>query len=136
MAVSKGDNKQWADAGHNDADWKTVTTTKTLEDQGYGNFEGFGWYRKKVVLPDSITRALPANGYLVVSYRQVDDCDELYFNGHFIGRTGGFPPSYVSAYSEPREYRVPVKYVYQRDQIPLLFAFTTGVGAPEYYRRM
>src|SRR4028118_857534 len=65
----KGDNKQWAEAGHSDADWKTVTTTKTLEDQGYGNFEGFGWYRKKVVLPDSITRALPANGYLVVSYR-------------------------------------------------------------------
>jgi hypothetical protein len=107
----KGDNKHWADAGHNDADWKTVTTTKNLEDQGYGNFEGFGWYRKKVTLPDSLTRVLPANGYLIVSYRQVDDCDELYFNGHFIGRTGGFPPNYVSAYSELREYRVPVKYV-------------------------
>ena len=107
----KGDNKEWADVGYNAAHWKTVTTTKTLEEQGYENFEGYAWCRKKVVLPDSIKRALPASGYLIVAYRQVDDCDELYFNGHLIGRTGSFPPAYVSAYSEPREYRVPVKYL-------------------------
>ena len=41
----------------------------------------------------------------------MDDCDELYFNGHLIGRTGSFPPNYQSAYDAPREYVVPVQYV-------------------------
>lgn len=107
---SAGDNKAWAHPGFDDAKWSGVTAAKLLEEQkGFENFDGFGWYRKHIKLPDSL-KAEKGEG-LVVAFQQVDDCDEFYFNGHFIGRTGSFPPNYVTKYNTPREYIVPAAYI-------------------------
>jgi cephalosporin-C deacetylase-like acetyl esterase len=106
-----GDDKKWAQPNLNDSDWTTVSIKTTLEEQkGFEQFEGFGWYRKQVIIPDSMKEAIGKGG-LIVNYQKVDDCDELYFNGQVIGRTGSFPPAYQSGYNLPREYKVPAQLV-------------------------
>lgn len=107
-----GDNKAWAQPTFNDKDWAKVSSSKILEEQkGFENFEGFGWYRKQISIPDSVKGAIQKGGGILISFQQADDCDALYFNGHYIGRTGNFPPDYESQYSVPREYKVPAQYI-------------------------
>ena len=106
-----GDDTAWAQPRFNDEDWQTVSSKKALEEQGFEQFNGFGWYRRQLVIPDSLKKDIRNGGGMVINFQQVDDCDELYFNGQFIGRTGSFPPRYQSAYDAPREYVVPVRYV-------------------------
>jgi cephalosporin-C deacetylase len=106
-----GDNKAWAQPGFNDIAWRTVSSKMALEKQGFEQFNGFGWYRRQIVIPDSLKNGVQKGGGIVINFHGVDDCDELYFNGHFIGRTGNFPPNYQSAYDAPREYVVPIKNI-------------------------
>jgi sialate O-acetylesterase len=108
-----GDDPAWAQPQADDAAWAIVTTKKTLEEQkGFEGFEGFGWYRTKLSVPHAMKAAVQKGGGLVLNYGKVDDCDELYVNGHFIGRTGSFPPSYQSAYGKDREYKVPLRFLF------------------------
>ena len=106
-----GDDTAWAQPGVNDEDWKTVSSKKALEDQGFDQFNGFGWYHKQIIISDSLKKAVQNGGGIVINFHGVDDCDELYFNGHLVGHTGKFPPNYQSAYDAPREYVVPIQYV-------------------------
>jgi len=43
--------------------------------------------------------------YLSLGY--IDDVDEVYINGHLIGKTGTFPNNYTTAYNAKRIYRIP-----------------------------
>src|SRR5918911_5719681 len=40
-----GDNPRWADPNFDDSDWKLVKVPLSLDQQGYPNFSGYGWYR-------------------------------------------------------------------------------------------
>jgi cephalosporin-C deacetylase-like acetyl esterase len=107
-----GDDKTWAQPNFIDTDWDKVSSLKALEEQkGFENFDGFGWYRKQIIIPGSAKAAIQSGGGILISFQQVDDCDALYFNGQYIGRTGNFPPSYESKYNTPREYKVPAEYI-------------------------
>ncbi|HEX8546994.1 MAG TPA: acetylxylan esterase [Cytophagaceae bacterium] len=106
----EGDDKSWSSPTFNDSKWTFISSKKVIEEQGYPTFDGLGWYRRSIILPETLKNAAP--GDLIISFNQVDDADEAYFNGHLIGSTGGFPPNYESKYSEVREYLVPSKYVY------------------------
>jgi cephalosporin-C deacetylase-like acetyl esterase len=108
-----GDDPAWAQPQADESAWTTVSTRQILEDQkGFEAFEGFGWYRTKLTLPASLKAAVQRGGGLVLNYGKVDDCDELYVNGHFVGRSGSFPPSYQSAYGKDREYNVPLRFLF------------------------
>jgi cephalosporin-C deacetylase-like acetyl esterase len=106
-----GDDTAWAFEKVDEQAWTDVSTKKGLEEQGFPQFNGYGWYRRSVSIPDSLRAAIQKGGGAVITYGQVDDCDALYFNGHFIGQTGGFPPDYESKYGVQREYVVPATYV-------------------------
>ena len=49
-----GDDKAWAQPGFNDVAWTTVSSKKALEEQGFEQFDGFGWYRRQIIIPDSL----------------------------------------------------------------------------------
>lgn len=108
---STGDDVKWADPSFNDNDWKEIDITKTWETQGYTVYDGYGWYRKEMVIHSDIKTASEKNGGLKITLGKIDDADYTYFNGQLIGKTGEFPPAYVGKYDVLREYIIPASLV-------------------------
>jgi len=75
------------------------------EGEGYPGYDGYAWYRTPFDLPRGRYRKL------VFRAGRIDDADEVYINGHFVGRSGGMPPHYKTAYHEWREYTIPMDYL-------------------------
>ena len=105
---SLGDNRSWAGYDYNDTEWDSIFVPATWEDEGFPGYDGYAWYRKHFRLsPSDLTKNLYVNlGY-------IDDADEVYLNGHFIGFSGSFPPDYYTAYNLERIYRLPMEYLNQ-----------------------
>jgi len=97
-----GDDMKWADPKFNDNDWDNLRVPGNWERQGYIGYDGFAWYRKKVRMPDTDSDKL-----YILCFENIDDADEVYFNGKLIGKLGNFPPSYLTAYSWDRKYIIP-----------------------------
>lgn len=125
---SIGDSLIWAEVGFDDSDWKTISTTKSWEEQGYPGVDGFAWYRKEFVLSDSLKDQINKYGGLMVRYVNADDADEFYFNGKLIGVTGAMPPAYVSKYGQKREYIVPSEFISYDKPNVLAVRVYDGVG--------
>ena len=103
---SLGDDPDWKNAKFNDNDWEKINVPSSWENQGFHGYDGFAWYRTIFKLtPDLINKQL----YLVLGF--VDDADQTYINGKLIGITGGFPPSYRTAYNAFRKYYIPKEYL-------------------------
>ena len=81
-----GDNKSWQKVDLNDERWKIISVPGFWENQGYANYDGYAWYRRKVILPDSLM-----TDNLILALGKIDDIDEVYFNGEKIGATGSIP---------------------------------------------
>ena len=48
-----GDDLSWAAKDFNDTTWNTIKPTDWWENQGYTNYDGYAWYRIKVLIPAS-----------------------------------------------------------------------------------
>ena len=99
---SIGLNEEWVSPKFNDSDWETIKAPSPWENQGYNGYNGYAFYRKKINIPSNYKGRML---YLNMGY--IDDVDEVYFNGHKIGSTGGFPPDYNTAYNAERIYYIP-----------------------------
>ncbi len=103
-----GDDKNWADPKLDDKNWDNIYAPKNWESQGYVGYDGYAWYRKKVVIP-----SLDVDRTLVLIVSNIDDVDEIYINNHLVGKLGSLPPSYVTGYGWDRKYYVPVSIINQ-----------------------
>jgi len=99
---SIGDDLKWADRNYNDAQWENIFVPSSWEDEGYPGYNGYAWYRTDFKLNEKGDKN---NLYLRLGF--IDDVDEVFVNGIFIGRTGSFPPHYNTAYNNERFYRIP-----------------------------
>jgi cephalosporin-C deacetylase-like acetyl esterase len=106
-----GDNSAWAWPEFDDSGWETIEAGTDWENQGYSAYDGFAWYRQKVVIPEDLKKMAGENGGLVLKLATIDDSDVTYFNGQILGSTGGLPPDYQTAYGNPRAYTVPVDQI-------------------------
>jgi hypothetical protein len=97
-----GDNMEWAKPSSNDGSWDVVSVPSPWEDQGYPGYDGYGWYRKHFRTPEGIEAKM-----LILKVGKIDDADEVYVNGRFIGFSGTFPPKFETQYGVQREYQVP-----------------------------
>ncbi len=97
-----GDDQHWADPAFNDDKWATLHVPGAWEEQGFPGYDGYGWYRKSVVIP-----ADWGEKQLYLDLGKIDDVDEVYVNGHFIGFMGQFPPHFITAYSQDARYQLP-----------------------------
>jgi cephalosporin-C deacetylase-like acetyl esterase len=107
-----GDDLTWAQSGFDDSDWRAMEAGSTWENQGLGTYDGFGWYRQQVMVPESLEKDAVKNGGLMLYLGRIDDCDVSYWNGEVIGQTGKMPPGYASGYGEDRAYAIPVEKVH------------------------
>jgi hypothetical protein len=101
-----GDNKEYANPHYSDHDWEKIPVPGKWEDYGYPGYDGFAWYRTTFYLPEEFS-----NTNLTLQAGMIDDVDQVYLNGHFIGGKGELPPDYVTAYNVLRIYNLPKKYL-------------------------
>ncbi len=101
-----GDDIEWAHPDFDDSGWEEVTVPSAWEDQGFPGYDGIAWYRTRFEAPfEWQGKTL----HLLMGY--IDDVDEVYLNGHFLGFMGQFPPNYIGSDNIPREYHLPVDYL-------------------------
>lgn len=85
-----GDNPEYKNAQFNDNNWHNITVPKAWEDQGYNDYDGFAWYRKKFFVSNQY-----GNEKVVILLGKIDDLDEVYINGTYVG-----PLKRIEEYSE------------------------------------
>ncbi len=101
----KGDNVAYSSPSFDDSKWITLKTGATWESQGLNDYDGYGWYRFYVVMPDKLKTANPVR----FSLGKADDACAVYFNGVLIGKSGSFPGDkggYVSTWDKPIEFHI------------------------------
>ena len=103
---SIGDEKAWAMPLHDDSDWDVLRIPGAWEDQGFHGYDGYAWYRKKF---DG--KSLRQYHGIYLKAGRIDDADEVYVNGNLVGKTGSFPPFFLTAYNKERTYFIPTEYI-------------------------
>ena len=99
---SIGERNEWTMLGFDDSNWEEIYAPSSWEEQGFYGYNGFGFYRKVIVIPEEYEKY---DLYLHLGY--IDDVDEVYLNGEKIGSSGKFPPHIETAYNAKREYSIP-----------------------------
>jgi cephalosporin-C deacetylase-like acetyl esterase len=107
----QGDKQEYIDSALNDYWWKDISPLTVWERQGFQGYDGYAWYRVKVVVPVKMKKNAYRYGGLMLNLGRIDDSDETFFNGHKVGATGQMPPDYEGAYDVPRSYLIPPDYV-------------------------
>lgn len=106
-----GDKPEYIDSAKNEYWWNDISPLTVWEKQGFQGYDGFAWYRVKVVVPASMKKNAEKYDGLLLNLGKIDDSDETWFNGHKVGATGKMPPDYAGAYDVPRSYLIPPGYV-------------------------
>lgn len=104
-ASPRYDDRRWTDAPV-PAEWETVL----------GAYDGFGWYRRTVVLDSAL-----AEGPVGIRFATVGDAFEVYWNGVRIGKRGSFPPKFVEGL-DPSLFIVPTSALGARPRGPHVVA--------------
>jgi len=80
-----GDDLKWADPLFSDTAWGIINPHEIWESQGFKGYNGFAWYRTRIVIPSSLkNKALP-NDSIQIFLGRIDDCDQVFLNGKLIG---------------------------------------------------
>lgn len=109
LKFHEGDNPEWKKADFNDSNWNEVDVQGSANRNVIGKPDSYSWYRIKFVLPSAMLEKSTLKKVLQLYLGKIDDADETYLNGHFIGSTGRMPEQtggYVGAWEEERRYEV------------------------------
>jgi len=111
-----GDDPSWCFADFDDSLWDTMDVEKYWEDQGYEGYDGYAWYRTKVIIPSSLKERSYLKDSLQFFLGRIDNCDQFYLKGQFVGennKKAGVPGSGPAfersgSYHANRNYILPV----------------------------
>jgi sialate O-acetylesterase len=103
---SIGDDMNWIKLEFNDENWENIKVPSPWENEGFNGYDGYAWYRKHFKASQNLKGK---SIYLSMGY--IDDCDEVYVNGHLVGFSGSFPPNYYTAYNAMRMYPCPQDFI-------------------------
>jgi sialate O-acetylesterase len=81
-----GDDPRRKEVDFNDSGWSEIFVPAKWEDQGYRDYDGYAWYRKSFVF-----KTTNGTEKMVLLMGKIDDIDQVYINGIFVGSTGTFP---------------------------------------------
>jgi sialate O-acetylesterase len=94
-----GDDLRRKEAGFDDSQWDELLVPAKWEDQGYRDYDGYGWYRKSFTYQGSSD-----DDKMVIMLGKIDDIDQVYINGTLVGSTGKFPANNSTRAYTDREY--------------------------------
>lgn len=89
--ISKGwkfmqdDNLEFTKPDYNDNNWKTIDVDKIWESQGYDPYDGYAWYRVKLVISSSLKKNAFLKDSLKIFLGKINNYDQTYLNGQMIG---------------------------------------------------
>lgn len=78
-----GDDTAWSEKLFDDSDWKNIFVPAHWETQGFKDYDGLAWYRKSFTIPSDYSAEK-----LILLLGKIDDIDQVFLNGNFIGSTG------------------------------------------------
>ncbi len=104
----QGDNISYSKLEYNDFNWNNITVPRAWEDQGYRDYDGFAWYRKKFYVTGNYD-----NERMIVILGKIDDFDEVYLNGEYIGPTRRIAERNGTNYDQMRAYYISGKLLKQ-----------------------
>ena len=106
---STGDQAVWAQSSFDDKAWTSINVGSPWEHQGHQGYDGFAWYRLRVVIPSSIKEKAFLKEKLRIDLGKIDDGDQTYLNGFLIGQNGGVGGAIESgAWTQQRSYVLPL----------------------------
>ncbi len=107
-----GDSIVYKESKFSDKEWKNLYVPGYWENQGFNDYDGFAWYRKTFIFPAELQ-----NKKLLFLGGKIDDLDQVYINGVFIGSTGNMgkeigsglrtKPVFDQEYRKLRAYPIP-----------------------------
>lgn len=101
-----GDQKSWSQRFIDDTGWEEIFVPSAWENEGYPGYDGIAWYRRHFKLSKSDQKK-----DLYLHLGRIDDVDEVFINGHFLGSTGRMHPEYTTGYWSFRMYRIPSEFL-------------------------
>lgn len=123
------DNMEYKNPEIAGVNWRSISVPKLWEDQGYQNYDGFAWYCKNFSVNADYSKEK-----LVLVLGKIDDFEEVYLNGEYIGplkkiaeaRKGG------THYGDFRAYYIPGKMLKPGNNILSVRVLDTGGGGGIY----
>lgn len=109
---SIGDDIRWAGISYDDSKWDQINVPGKWEAQGYNDYNGYAWYRKKMHVGE-----LSSNYTVYLMLGRIDDADEVYLNGKLLGKSGKFPPNFRTAYDKTRKYAIPPGFLKANEDV-------------------
>lgn len=88
----QGDNLSYAEPGFDDAGWKNIKVDKIWEEQGYDPYDGFAWFRFKVLIPSDLYKQAYLQDSLRIFLGKINNFDQTFLNGKIIGINGKIVP--------------------------------------------
>lgn len=95
------DDPSFKQANVDESKWLSVTVPNGWTRLGINKEKIIGWYRVHIIIPDELL-----NKDLVLLAGTIDDADETYFNGEWVGNSGKFPPGDQTAWDAERKYTI------------------------------
>jgi hypothetical protein len=84
----KGDNPAYAQPGYDDSGWATIAVDKIWESQGYDPYDGYAWFRVRVVIPSSLKEKAHLKDSLRIYLGKINNFDHTFLNGKLFGING------------------------------------------------
>lgn len=99
------DNPLYSAPEFDDSDWEAIRVPGFWKRNGFPQVDGIGWYRGRIQLDPAVKtpRQLILEG--------VSRCDETWFNGRLIGRTGDFSDECSNHKYQMRCYEIPPELI-------------------------
>lgn len=104
--AGEGVDSLWMNPAYDDSAWSDALSSLTLKEQKLVTENDWGWYRKKIVLSDTLKKSIEQKGAAILHLNKFASCEEVYINGKLIGKTGEFPPNYTGYTDHERNYLV------------------------------
>ncbi len=123
-----GDGEERKEPSYDDSRWSDMPVPSQWEDNGFPGLDSLVWYRARFTLPAD----WPA-GASELLLGKIDDCDQTYWNGQLVGKTGTFPPEYDSQWQSFRRYAVPEALLRRGQENTVALRVFDGGGPGGFY---
>ena len=90
----------WTNPSFDDSNWPLLRSDTGWNEQGYKNYNGFAWYRFKVISP-------ARNEDLGICIPRLRTSYEIFADGRLIGQFGGMPPNARIMIDFDQIFRIP-----------------------------
>ena len=115
-----GDDTSWKTAQSDDSDLARIQVPARWETQGHEDLDGFAWYQTTFATSSKLT-----DGTAVLLLGKIDDIDEVYLNGTFVGSTGNMKSldrdhyQSTSPYAQSRAYSFPASLLRETNTLAI-----------------